>query len=637
MCGIAGVVSLSEPYQHPENIIKSMTDSLVHRGPDDHGYFIDERIALGHRRLSIIDLSQGAHQPMTCYDRYWISYNGEVYNFKEIRRELTGLGVSFNSESDTEVVIKAFAHWGIKFVDRLNGMFAICLYDSRTKDVYLLRDRLGIKPLYYTKHKDKLIFASEIKAILKYPGIESDFSVQGIESFLSYRYPICSNTFYKGINTLEPGHYCKVEGSNIEKVKYWDLPYARNEEDKGEEYYIGKTKELLDKSIQYRMIADVKIGAYLSGGVDSSGVVALMSQHTQEQIKTFTIGFEEAGYNEFEYSKQVANQYGTEHHEMKFSPGDYFTYMERLISYKDGPLGVANEPALYKMSEELKKHFTVVLSGEGADEIFGGYGKIFRSAFDFDRYSKGGVSATLEQNLKAKYGEVLPSNIAEHFFSQYRYITKKDQSHLLSSDLIQGFDQKHSPVDQIFEDIFENSKHLSSTDQFMRVFEKLHLPGLLNRVDVTTMATSVEARVPFVDHNLVEFAMSVPHKYKLKWLHESSYKKAQHLNASQISEVHDIPKYLLKKALEPNLPENILYRKKMGFPVPVHKWLGGKFKEISYDYLLSQKSKERNLYNCSSIEKLLNSDQLLNDHASGLKLWMLLNIEMWIRNCIDKN
>lgn len=635
MCGITGVINFGGP-QIDQAIIQKMTDTIQHRGPDGEGVFLDNMVALGHRRLSIIDLSIAGKQPMVYQDRYWISYNGEVYNFIEIKNELRQKGFTFKSKTDTEVLLAAFAHWGIDFVQRLNGMFAMCIYDSLKKEVFLVRDRLGIKPLFFSQFDNKLIFGSEPKTILAYPNFQTDYSPTGISSYLSYRYPLGEGTFFDKISQLSPGHYLKIsKDGQIEKTEYWSLPIHKEKEDLGEKYYLEQVQERLLKSVKSRMISDVKIGAYLSGGVDSSAIVALMDKDYDQQVKTFTIGFEEEGYNEFSYARKVADRYNTEHHEIVFSPDDYLASMENLILFKDAPLGIANEPALFRMSKELKKHFTVVLSGEGADEIFGGYGRIFRSAYDFERMSKGNNSDEFLKNISKKYSEGDFNSIFDHFLGQYQYTSQKDKQSYLSNDFNARLD--HDKVlNGLFKNSFDQVKSLSIADQYMWIFEKFHIRGLLQRVDTTTMAAAVEARVPFVDHELVEFALSIPLKYKLKWNDENALAKALHLNSSQISEIHDTPKYILKKAMEPYLPDDILYRKKVGFPVPIHKWLGKDFKSMCFDILLSQKAKNRNIYNSKKIENLLNSEELLNNHSVGLKVWMLLNLEMWMNLYFDK-
>lgn len=638
MCGIAGIINLYNNHPVQKQLITDMTNTMHHRGPDDYGIFVDEKVALGHRRLSIIDLSPIGKQPMwDINERVGIVFNGEIYNFNEIKEELLQKGYQFKSHTDTEVIINAYLEYGIKCLEKFNGMFGLCIYDKYNNKSYIARDRIGIKPLYYTETDGKLVFSSEIKAILKYPGFTPSPNKTAISSYLGYRYPIGEYSFFEDINALMPGHYLEIVGDKIAVHQYWDLPIYKEKDDLGEQYYIDKIRELMQSSINYRMISDVPLGAYLSGGLDSSIVVALMSKNTSEKIKTFTIGFEEEGYNEFDYSQLVADRYKTDHHKILLSNEDYFENMVKLIKYKDAPLGVANEPALHVMSKELKKFITVVLSGEGADEIFGGYGRIFRSPFDYERIcglqnngslSDLDVSKILQTNLNNRYGDKKFKSEVEHFLYNYQYIKWDDKTNYLDPGMIDFLDNDKT-LNNIFQRNFDKIDGLNLYDKYMWIFEKLHIVGLLQRVDTTTMATSVEARVPFIDHRLVEFALSIPHKYKLKWKSDMHKIVASVLTGDKISEVYDQPKHILKKSFERDLPHDVVWRKKMGFPVPVHKWFGDNFNDFAKDLLLSSNAKTRGIYNTKFIETALNSKSSFENHSFGLQIWMLVNLELW--------
>ncbi|MCH9028783.1 MAG: asparagine synthase (glutamine-hydrolyzing) [Bacteroidetes bacterium] len=645
MCGIAGIVNLENKTQVRINIIKEMADTMIHRGPDDSGSYVDDCIALGHRRLTIIDLTSHGRQPMfDITGRVGIIFNGEIYNYQELRSELETKGYEFQSQTDTEVILNAYIEYGIKCLNKFNGMFAFGIYDKKYKTVYLVRDRIGIKPLFYSLYDGKLIFASEIKAILKYPGFSSSENINGLSSYLSYRYPIGEDTLFNEIKSLNPGYYLEVAGPNVKKHQYWEIPINENNEDKGEEFYINRLREIMASAVKYRMRSDVHVGAYLSGGLDSSITVALMSNFMESPVNTFTIGFNEEGYNEFRFAKQVADKYNTNHNRMTMSSTDYIENMVKLISYKDAPLGVPNEPALYVMSKELKKYVTVVLSGEGADEIFGGYGRIFRSPYDYQRLkelensnntSNSEKNKLLRRNLDKKYNGNKFKSDQEHFLFLYNYTNWDDKQNFLHPDII-----KHLNYDEqlrnIFAVEFEKIKNMNIYDKYMWIFEKIHILGLLQRVDMTTMAASVEARVPFVDHRLVEFAFTIPIKYKLKWRSQTDKATACSYNSDQISEKYDIPKYILKKSFENDLPKEVVWRKKMGFPVPVHNWLGDDFNDFSKEILLDKRALNRNFYN-KNMEKILNNKQLFSNHGFGIKIWMLVNMELWQREYIDKN
>ncbi len=633
MCGIAGIINFNKK-RYSEELIWGMTNTMVHRGPDGGGIHIDEGIGFGHRRLSILDLSEAGKQPFI-QNELGITFNGEIYNFKEIRNQIGNY--NYISETDTEVILNAYRKNGIECIRSFNGMFSFALFDKAKQKVFLVRDRMGIKPMYYSNIGDEIVFGSEVKALLASKKIKTNYSNAAISSYLSFRYPIGTQSLFENIYQLEPAHYLEINlaTKEINKIRYWDVPIIDNKEDKGEKYYINKLQEILSDSVRYRMIADVDFGAYLSGGLDSSIVVALMSKMHNRSIKTFTIGFEDKDFNEFEYSKMVADMYNTQHHTILLDPSKYFETSDMLIGYKDAPLSVPNEPALYLMSKALKEHFTVVLSGEGADELFGGYGRIFRSPYDFERYNNiknsnidNSFSSSFINSFKEKYGEI-DSNITDHFLKLYKYISLDDKKKFMSSDFISST-INDQPLFKYFDQHFQKASSLSFSEQYMWIFEKIHIQGLLNRLDMTTMAASVEGRVPFVDHKLIEFAFSIPLKYKMKWQSESHKLFSSHLTSDKISEVYDTPKYILKKAYQNQLPKEVVWRKKMGFPVPLHKWFGESFNEYAKEILLDKQAQRRNLYNNAELGQLLNNKSNFSKHSFGIKIWMLVNLELWM-------
>lgn len=632
MCGILGIINFEKRGNEwiREAEFQELLNTLSHRGPDTDGIYIDEQIAFGHRRLSILDLSEKGKQPMKdVQNRVLITFNGEIYNYQEIRQKLQSKGYSFKSNTDTEVILNAYLAYGKDCLSHFNGMFAFAIYDEHEQEIFIARDRIGIKPLYYSEVDGQFLFASEPKAILGYRNFSTSYSLEAISSYFSFRYVLGGSSFFENIEMLQPGHCLTIDLKSQKKIieQYYELPINVQKEDLGEEYYIQKVKEEFDKAVKYRMISDVKVGAYLSGGLDSSAVVANMSKYTQD-LTTFTIGFKEEGYNEFQYSKQVADLYKTNHHALLMNPTDYWEDMNTLIAYKDAPLGVANEPALYRMSKELKKHFTVVLSGEGSDEIFGGYGRIFRSAYDYERVQNGGLSnPDFAQAIQQKYKKTDLGSELDHFMNLYQYIDYDTKKQFFSAEFLNKLPTQ-IPFQKIWETNFAKLEGLPLTEKMMWMFEKIHIVGLLQRVDVTTMATGVEARVPFVDHKFLEFVMSIPLKYRLKWKNQEG---AKQLISDKISEEYDIPKYLLKKAFEKDLPNDVVWRKKMGFPVPVHAWFGQDFNKIAHDLLLDDTARQRGLYNTSFLEKALKDEKLFTQHAFGLKIWMLVNLELWLR------
>lgn len=639
MCGILGQVNFKAPFSYDLDKFKKALDLQYHRGPDDFDILENSNFIFGHRRLSIMDLDTHAKQPMTSHCKnYTLVFNGEIYNYREIKDKLILKGYIFNTTSDTEVLLNAYIEYGIKCIKMFIGMFAFVINDKITNTTYVVRDRLGIKPLYYYFNEEKFLFSSEIKSIFCIEDkLEKKLNTNAIVSYMSFRYPILNDTYFEEVHSLAPGHYLKISSAKLENVEYWNpsFKFKAQSNDKGEEYYIDTLRKLLKSSVEYRMISDVPIGAFLSGGVDSSVITALMSNKSKEPIKTFTIGFEEKGFNEFEYANLIANKYSTKHKEICVSGDNYIDVMEKLIEYKDAPLSVPNEVPLYLMSKELKKDVTVVLSGEGADEIFGGYGRIFRSPYDYERIKKidnlelnNNEKRELSINFFKKYLQKSFDSELEHFINIYSYTSFNDKQDLLHSDI--NLDRIEKKLIDKFLYYFDELEDDSYYNKMMYTFEKIHLVGLLHRVDMTTMAASVEARVPFVDHRLVEFAFTIPIKYKLKWNNEKD-KSFKTLMSDKISEEYDTPKYILKKSYEDLIPNEVLYRKKMGFPVPLNNWFGGNFNEYAKTILLSDIAKTRNLYNIENIIKWLDSDRLSSDHGFAMKIWMLINIELFMK------
>jgi asparagine synthase (glutamine-hydrolysing) len=627
MCGILATIgdikqNISQADFHAALKLQS------HRGPNDIGFDEFHGNRLGHTRLSILDLSSLGHQPMysECKNVALI-FNGEIYNFKEIRAELQTAGISFNTQSDTEVLLKSYLHFGIECIQQFIGMFAFIIVDKRVgfDCTYVVRDRLGIKPLFYFPTGNGYIFSSEVKSILPLAKQKFNLNKKTVSSYFSYRYSILDETFFEGINNLKPGSYLRITPSGNEQHQYWQLSnFVDQSEDKGEAYYLKRLDELLHSAIKYRMISDVPFGTYLSGGVDSSLVTAIMSKYSEQPIKTYTIGFSEQGYNEFEYADLVANQYHTDHKAINIGVSDYFATLNTLIAYKDAPLSVPNEVPLYLMSKELKKEITVVLSGEGADEIFGGYGRIFRSTDDYNNQESLRKNSLTSAQFQKKYGDQAFKNELEHFIYNYSYTKPALKTQLLTKNI--DWHDIESTLNTRFTASFNEVATSDYQTKMMYTFETVHLQGLLSRVDTTTMATSVEARVPFVDHRLVEFAFTIPNKYKLKWNSKEDQEQAKTKLSDNISEINDTPKYILKKVGEKYLPDAVLYRKKMGFPVPLDKWLGGSFADTARNILKDENNIANQVINTQFVLSMLDDDQLSQDHGLAMKIWMVLNL-----------
>jgi len=593
MCGISGIY-LNKSLRNKEKRIKTMNNSLNHRGPDSHGTFLDKNIALGFRRLAIIDLDKRSNQPMHSIDNKWhIVFNGEIYNFEEIKSNLKH---NFKTKSDTEVIIASVYEKGIEwFLSRANGMFALALYNSETKDLFLARDRLGIKPLYYTQNNSGLIFCSEIKGILSSGLVDAVFNEDAVDEYLGNRYIRAPYTFFKNIFQVKPGTLIHINNDMVLKEKkFWTLPSDFNSSTNySEKDILEEFEEKLIQSIKYRLISDVPLGTYLSGGVDSSLITAIASSIKNNRINTYTIGFKEM--NEFSYAKQVAKKYNTIHHEILMKKKDYVNGWEKLIQYKDSPLGVPNEIPLAAMSTKLKEKITVVLSGEGADELMGGYGRIFRSPLDF-----------ANQNIYKSF--------YDFFISQYEYVSRSFRDKLISSS--RNYRIKFDT--ELKEDFLE----FSGEKSIFHFFHRYHVQGLLQRVDITTMQTSVEARVPFLDHELIEYVYTkIPIDLKLKWNDEQSKKRAYAMQAKEYSEILDTPKYLIRKLSYKYLPKNIVERKKVGFPVPLTEWFGD-LELLAYELL-----NDCSWLNKNAVDILIKKSK--EEIRSGQILWMFINIEIF--------
>jgi asparagine synthase (glutamine-hydrolysing) len=594
MCGINGIVSLHSIYNLTD-IILEMNDRVKHRGPDSGNFkIINSGIGFGHRRLSIIDLQEIANQPMTTLnERFCITFNGEIYNYKEIKKKLN---VPFTTNSDTEVILRSIELNGLDwFLQNANGMFAFAIYDKSTNSLLLARDRFGEKPLYYYHNNDMVIFSSEIKAILSTNFYNCELNQNALDDYLGYRYVREPNTFFKGINQVESGTYIKFNSElNKTTVTYWNLPeFNKNSEVCSEFNLIDELESNTLTSLELRQISDVPIGYYLSGGLDSSLLCAMASR--KNNIKTYSVGTSEL--NEFEYSDLVSKQINSIHSKILIDNKEYLNLenWKELIYQKDAPLGVPNEILLAKLSKHLKKDISVIISGEGADELLGGYGKIFKSPFDYDQSNK-------------------QLNFYSYFIQKYEYISRKTRSELLIEP-----SNYRDEFDSLNLDLYKNKSHEELVYNF---FYRYHIKGLLQRLDTTTMLAGVEARVPFLDHKLVEFAYSkIPSNLKVKWASKNDIEKAKKMNANAYSEIYDIPKYPLKKIGEKYLPESIVYRKKIGFPVPLNNW-NDELIQLFKIQLVNSSWINKDFY-----KKIITKEIKLE----GLQVWMLINLDLFLK------
>lgn len=591
---------------------------MHHRGPDACNTFVNHRIGMGHQRLKIIDLSENANQPM--FDKansVGVIFNGEIYNYKKIQQELTNNGVAFETNSDTEVILEAYKKHGINCLELFNGMFSFIIYDLKKDRIFIARDRLGIKPLFYTISNNQLIASSEINPIVNHPNVKKEPSILAISNYLSCRYPLSDLSFYDNIHSLKPGHYIEITNNNIKHHQYWAIPTPDYEN--YNQANIENIHTLLTDSVSMRMISDVPLGSFLSGGLDSSLLVALMKS---ENINTYNISFESNGFNEEKFASLVAELTNSQHHNIKQNTNNYFSDWQELIEIKKLPLAVINEASIFCLSKILKEKVTVVLSGEGADELFAGYGRIFQSYHDFERLNA--PLPFIHNAIRKKYKEQSIESFSEFFLHHYSYLSINEKNNYL-------IQPKNDWLINFMDSEFNKLNDFDYADQINHMMIKHHLPGLLHRLDGATMAASVEGRVPFLDHKLVEYMARTPAKTKIKWKSKIDEYLSKFKPASDFSEVNDIPKYLLKKIAEAYLPTNIIHRKKMGFPVPVHEWFSNEKYDWIMNLLCSKKSVSKDVFHQQPIKELIESNKNAPMHAKGLKLWMLCNIELWLR------
>ena len=629
MCGICGKINFSsEPVE--SSIINNMCSALSHRGPNDRGIYTNNEMGLGHVRLSIIDLSPAGHQPMSNENKQiWIVFNGEIYNYKDLKAELEMKGHKFNSNTDTEVIIHLYEEYGRDCVTKLNGMFAFAIWDESKKEMFLARDRVGIKPLFYFFDNEKLVFGSEIKSILQDESVKREIDLQALHDYLTFLYVPAPNTIFKKIKKLLPGHILICKGRNITVKKYWDLNYDQESEIKSEDYYAEGLLELLKKSIKRRLISDVPLGAFLSGGIDSSAIVGLMSKLMNEPVKTFSIGFRSAGYHdERKYAMQIADMFKTEHHELEVEP-DAVELLPKLVYHFDEPFADSSAVPIYLVSKMAKEYVTVILSGTGGDDILGGYRRYFA-----DRLAEYYLKVPgFVNNLIHKIVNELPVSrtsiggeyllLMKKFIDcaplapEIRYISlvsffSEDMKKQLYFD--NSNDQTRSL--NILKSYFANVHTKEFLNKTLYVDLKTYVPDdLLVKEDRMTMAVGLEGRVPFLDHELIEFAATIPSNLKLKGF---------------------TTKYILKKSLANLLPKNIINRRKHGFAVPIGEWLKKDLKDFSRQILLESRTRQRGYFNHKYVE------ELLRRHQSGKQdfsqhLWSLLILELWHRVFIDSS
>jgi len=642
MCGIAGWANLTENKSSLEDkaVLHSMCNRMIHRGPDSEGLWLDESVALGMRRLSIIDLHTG-EQPVYSEDRKILAVmNGEIYNFREIRQSLEKRGHRFETQTDTEVLPHLYEEYGEAMVEHLNGMFAFALWDLRKKKLLIARDRFGEKPLYYGIFDRKLIFASEPKVLLENPHVKTEINLDAFRQYLSFDYVPAPNSIYKNINKLPAAHLLILENGEIETRRYWNLTWRKPAIADAQSSVSNQSptikeaseqlKELLADSVRMRLVSDVPLGILLSGGVDSSAVAAFATQFSSEKVKTFSIGFEEDSFDESKFARQVAAHLGTEHYEDKLSVEKAADLISEIGTWLDEPMSDGSLIPTFLLSRFVKKYVTVALGGDGGDEIFAGYPMYFghKMARVYDtipRFLRSGLIEPIVNNLPVSTKNLSFDYKAKRFVAASKYdLVTRHHSWFGSFSIEQQNDLLSKDVSaQTSTDIYKGAKDLLKTTDAVNEIEQMQFldmnfymaEDILTKVDRASMAVSLEVRAPFLDPRVAQFAASLPLEYKLKG---------------------NKGKYILKKAVEDLLPKNILRRPKKGFGVPIAEWLKGSLNPLLHDLLAPNRLKNQGLFNSDFVQKLIKEhEQNIASHHK--QLWTLLVFQLWYENFFLKN
>ena len=626
MCGIVGIVQSGET-QVDQALVARMCEAIRHRGPDEDGFYFKNGVGLGMRRLSIIDL-KGGQQPIHNEDRSaWIVFNGEIYNYRQLRKELEALGHKFYTDSDTEAIVHAYDRYGTECPKYLRGMFAFAIWDERRQELFLARDRVGKKPLLYAHLGEQLVFGSEFSALLLHPAVSRDIDFSALHYYLSFLCVPAPLTAYRAIRKLEPGHWLRWRKGEVEIQRYWQPDFSRKtqltEDEAGE-----RVVELLRDAVRVRLMSEVPLGAFLSGGIDSSAVVALMSEESSEPIKTFSIGFEEQDFSELHHARRVAEHVGADHHEMIVRP-DALEVLPTLVEHYGEPYADSSAIPTYYVSKETRRYVTVALNGDGGDECFAGYER-YAAMKVAEQYRR--LPHVLRKHVVENAVGMLPNSDSR------RDLIARAQRFIESASLprvkrylrwVSAFDEdaktnlysrtfreetKALNAASILEPWFAKANGAGIIDASLLTDTMTYLPNdLLVKVDIASMAVSLEARSPFLDHHLIEFAASLPENLKLRGL---------------------TTKFLLKNVLKKILPSENLTRRKMGFGVPIGHWFRGRLRGFLEETLLSEKALGRDLFNPAAVK------QIVDDHVSGRKnqehqLWTLLMLELWFQRFID--
>lgn len=618
MCGITGIVNFDNSKKVDETLLKIMTDSIVHRGPDDEGYYIENNVGLGFRRLSIIDLSTG-HQPLSNEDNsIWIVFNGEIYNYQVLKKELINLGHIFKTNTDTEVIVHLYEQFGEECFQYMRGMFGLAIYDSRKNKILCARDRFGKKPLYYYCDDKKFIFGSELQTITKHKDILKEINSHAIDDYFAYGYILGDKSIYKNIKKLKPAHFLEIDLSSnkIQVQSYWDIKYepdySKSEKDWEEEIVAS-----LSESVKIRMISDVPLGAFLSGGIDSSSVVALMAKQSSDRIKTFSIGFKEPQYNETDYAREVAKLYNTEHYEQIVEP-ESINLLPKLVSAYAEPFADPSSIPTYYVSKFAREHVTVVLSGDGGDELFAGYNAYSRLNFvrklqvlpdKINQFAFSPIFRIFPYSFRSKKAFYYLSKKSKYLGAYYSIWNENERRELYKTNILDSLANYYAEDYKI--ELLNKFKNQDFITDLQELDLRTYLvDDVLTKVDRASMMNSLEVRVPLLDHKFAELAFRIPSNLKF------------HNNTK---------KYIFKLAMQSYLPSNVFSHKKQGFGIPLNLWFRNDLNTYIQDRLLDKNAKVFEYLNYYEISKILKRNQY-GDRNLGTHLWSILFLDAWLEN-----
>jgi asparagine synthase (glutamine-hydrolysing) len=621
MCGIAGYLTVASE-DAPGAVLRRMTDRIAHRGPDGFGYYEDRHAHLGHRRLSIVDLATGQQPMADASQALWLIYNGEIFNHAAIRHELQQQGSEYRTKSDTETILHAYRRYGLACVERFRGMFSFALWDKASRVLFCARDRLGIKPFYYFWDGRVFAFASEIKALLQHPALSASFRDEALPEYLAAGYLTGEGTLFRNVRKLMPGHRLSLDLNDQRPEpriqQYWDVPEPGSPEKRSDEEWIRECRARLEEAVETRLMSDVPLGMFLSGGVDSSAIAALIKRKTSSPVKTFSVGYREKEFSELSYAAEVAHAIGTDHHETVVGMDDFFQALPGMIWHEDEPIAWPSSVSLYFVSRLAAQHVKVVLTGEGADELFAGYKRYSWQLLNEKAMRAYGIvppavrhwvrgriadssllSASLRRKLNHTFvgrGESLESVYLDNFYGAFSADQQKDLLGRVPTGVYGDYTRHWS-----------RRPASSSLQRMLYADQKTYLVELLMKQDQMSMACSIESRVPFLDHPFVEFAMRVPDHLKI------------HGNTQ---------KYILKKAVEDLIPSSILYRTKMGFPTPLTSWFRDPKAKPFWDALRARDGFAASYLNLDAVNALIERHQGGFEDATD-RLWRLLNLQIW--------